>query len=682
MNRLRFETSPYLLQHADNPVDWYPWGEEALTRARSEDKPILLSIGYATCHWCHVMERESFRDPEVAAFMNQHFINIKIDREERPDLDQLYMEAGYLLNRTSGWPLHCFLTPEGKPFFAGSYFPPEAGAKQMAWHQALQYVLYNFRENRPALERQAERITLALQQQSREAPPAESALSFFESPFDPVLADQAFGQMKQRFDTQEGGFGEAPKFPDLLNLRFLLHYFYYTGRQESLDHLLFTLDRIVRGGIYDAVGGGIARYAVDRAWRVPHFEKMLYDNALFAQLLADVYSLTRDERWKRHLDKTLRFLSRELSADEGGFYSGLDAESEGIEGKYYTWTLEELRQALPAELLEPAIRLFGLEEKGANILHQPFPEEEKTAEILGILAKARETRKKPKRDAKILLGWNALTLSAFARGYEATGHKAYQREAVRLASFLLHTFAGPDGQSLMRVAAQGQVHQPAPLQDYAYLAQALLDTYRITWDTAWLEKSRQWAEAMLARFSDPEGQLLFFNPEGQPDLIVRTKETHDLELPSANGVAIQVLHQLGLLLSRHDLRERASNMLLVLKKDMAANPASHGNSLCQWLREAYGANEVALIGPQALRWATQMTRHFTPNAVFLPCESESDRFPLWEGRAAGENAYIYVCQEQSCLRPVDTLDAFFPLIQPQPDGFRLYPPPADPAEHG
>jgi uncharacterized protein YyaL (SSP411 family) len=657
MNRLRYETSPYLLQHADNPVDWYPWGEEALGRAKAEGKPILLSIGYATCHWCHVMERESFRDPDVAAFMNRHFINVKIDREERPDLDQLYMEAGYLLNRTSGWPLHCFLTPEGKPFFAGSYFPPEPGARQMAWFQALQFALHNFRENRAALEQQADRITRTLQEHNREAPP--QALSFFENPFDPALADRAFEQLKKRFDPQNGGFGEAPKFPDLLNLRFLLHYHHYSQSQEALDHLLLTLDRMVRGGIYDAVGGGIARYAVDRAWRTPHFEKMLYDNALFAQLLAHVYSLTRDERWKRHLDKTLQFLRHELSGGDGGFFSGLDAESEGVEGKYYTWTLEELKAALPHHLYGEAIRLFAIEENGANILHQPFPEEEKTLEILDHLAKARERRSKPKRDTKLLLGWNALTVSAFARGYEATGNAIYQREAISLAAFLLRTFRQPGGQSLLRVAAQGQVYQPALLQDYAFLAQALLDVYRITWDTAWLDQSLHWAEVMLSLFEDPEGQLLFFNHD---DLIVRTKETHDLELPSSNGAAIQVFHQLGLLLSRHDLRERASNMLLVLKKDLEHNPASHGASLCQWLREAYGTNEVVLVGPKALEWAGQMRSRFIPNAVFLPTETESDRLPLWEGRPAGDQALIYVCQEQACLRPVGTVEDGFALL--------------------
>lgn len=660
MNRLRYETSPYLLQHADNPVDWYPWGEEALARAKAEDKPILLSIGYATCHWCHVIERESFRDPDVAAFMNRHFINVKIDREERPDLDQLYMEAGYLLNRTSGWPLHCFLTPEGKPFFAGSYFPPEPGARQMAWFQALQFALHNFRENRAALEQQADRIARTLQAQNREEPP-QAPFSFFEPPFDPALADRAFEQLKQRFDAREGGFGEAPKFPDLLNLRFLLHYHYYTQNQEALDHLLFTLDRMVRGGIYDAAGGGIARYAVDRGWRTPHFEKMLYDNALFAQLLADVYSLTRDERWKRHLDKTLRFMRHELSAGDGGFFSGLDAESEGVEGKFYTWTLEDLRAALPPQMLDDAVRLFGVEEHGANILRQPFPEEEKTFEILEYLAKARERRGKPKRDTKILLGWNALAVSAFARGYEATGNVVYQREAISLAAFLLRTFVQPGGQPLLRVAAQGQVYQPALLQDYAFLAQALLDTYRITWDIAWLEKSLHWADAMLSLFSDPDGQLLFFN---HGDLIVRTKETADLEMPSSNGAAIQVLHQLGLLLSRHDLRKRASDMLLVLKKDLEHNPASHGASLCQWLREAYGTNEVVLIGPKALEWAGHMRGRFIPNAVFLPTETESDRLPLWEGRPAGEQALIYVCQEQACLRPVDTVEGAFSLVSP------------------
>ena len=668
MNRLRHETSPYLLQHAGNPVDWYPWGEEALASAKKENKPILISIGYATCHWCHVMERESFLDTDVAAFMNEFFINIKIDREERPDLDQLYMEAGHLLNRTSGWPLHCFLTPEGKPFFAGSYFPPEPSAKQMAWFQALQYVLFNFRENRDAVEQQAERITTALQQQTREAPPPPKALSFFESPFSPDLADQAYAKLARSFDTEEGGFGDAPKFPDLLQLRFLLHYYYFTGTAAARNQLLFTLDKIVRGGIYDPVGGGLARYAVDRAWRIPHFEKTLYDNALFAHLLADVYSLTGETRWKTHLDKTLQFLRRELATDEGAYYSGLDAESEGVEGKFYTWTYEELKRVLPTDLFEKAIRIFDIKEggnwEGTNILYQIHAQEEEAAfeQICQLLASARAKRPKPRRDTKILLGWNALMVSALARAYEVTQTDLYQREAIRLVQYLLATFGG-EKTVLNRVTAQGKTHQEALLQDYAFLAQALLDVYRITWNTDWLDQSLRFAESALDRFSDPAGVLFFTNSIQEKNLIVRAKDVHDLELPAGNSAFRQVLHQLGLLHSRMDLQERAANMLLAMKDQLSANPSAHGNWWAQWLTEAYGAIEIALVGPTAIDLANEIRRCFIPNAALMPSKTESDQYPLLEGRPAGENAHIYVCQEQACLRPVDSLDDFFPLIQ-------------------
>ena len=671
MNRLHHETSPYLLQHADNPVDWYPWGEEALARAKREDKPILLSIGYATCHWCHVMERESFMDPDIAAFMNEFFINIKIDREERPDLDQLYMEAGYLLNRTRGWPLNCFLTPDAKPFFAGSYFPPEEGGKQMPWFQALQYVLYNYRENREAVTRQADRITRALQEQSQEAPISESPTSFFASPFSPELADQAFARLRQRFDKQEGGFGEAPKFPDLLQLRFLLHYHYFTGNTEALDHLLFSLDKILRGGIYDPISGGLARYAVDRLWRVPHFEKMLYDNALFAHLLADVYSLTKDVRWKNHMDKTLQFLQNELASDEGAFYSGLDAESEGEEGKYYTWTYSELKEALPSRLFEKAIQLFDLKEggnwEGTNILYQnrSSADRESLEEIIQILAPKRAKREKPKRDAKILLGWNALVVSAYARAFEVSAHPIYKEEALRLVRFLLDTFAQEGYAKLFRVFTKDKIHQEALLRDYAYLAQALLDIYRITWNVQWLEHSLALTEAAIQRFSDSGHTLFFSNSADQRDLIVRTKDLQDLELASANSAFRHIIHQLGLLFCKADLSNRATQMLLTMKEEIAKDPAAYSNWWSQWLIEAFGANEVALVGSKAIEFANQIRAQFIPNTVLLPSIEESDLFPLWENRPAGDPANIYVCQEQSCLRPVSTLEEFFPLIQPR-----------------
>ncbi|MCB9284841.1 MAG: thioredoxin domain-containing protein [Lewinellaceae bacterium] len=668
MNRLRHETSPYLLQHANNPVDWHPWGEEALSRAKKEDKPILISIGYATCHWCHVMERESFQDADIAAFMNEFFINIKIDREERPDLDALYMEAGHLLNRTSGWPLNCFLTPDGKPFFAGSYFPPEPGAKQMAWFQALQYVLYNFRENRQAVEQQAERITRSLQELNREDTAPAPELSFFASPFPSGPADQAFEQLTKRFDRETGGFGEAPKFPDLLQLQFLLHYHFFTKSDTALGHLLFSLDKILRSGIYDAVGGGLARYAVDRQWRIPHFEKTLYDNALFARLLADVYSITGQNRWKDHLDKTLQFLRRDLSSGEGAYYSGLDAESEGVEGKYYTWSWGELEKILPAGLFEKAVKIFSLKKEGnwegTNILFQAVPaEDEDLQAVFRILARERDKRTRPKRDTKVLLGWNALVVSAFARAFEVTGDESYRREALGLVQFLLATFWSKDKKSLLRVSTQGKTHQEALLQDYAFLAQALLDIHRITWDAEWLQKSLILSEDALATFADLNGALFYTNALRGEKLIVRTKDTQDLELPSGNSAMRQVLHQLGLLYGRSDLSERAARMLLTMKKAMSEHPAAHVNWWSQWLIESYGAYEIALIGPAATEMANQVRKRFLPHAVLLPSETESNAFPLLEGRPAGDPVWIYVCQEQSCMRPVASLEELYSLLE-------------------
>ncbi len=660
MNHLKHEKSPYLLQHADNPVDWYPWREEALQRARKEDKPILLSIGYSTCHWCHVMEHESFEDEEVAAYMNAHFINIKVDREERPDLDRIYMQVCELLTGSGGWPLNVFLTPDLKPFYAGTYFPPEPRYGRMSWTQLLQMIAYNFYERREVVEQEAERVMKALKEGRGHTAPA---LQGEESTR--VDTDAFYSRMEKFFDREWGGFGKGMKFPQVASLQFLLAYAHYRNREEVRDFVLFTLDKMLQGGLYDQAGGGFARYATDRAWRIPHFEKMLYDNGLLLGLLADAYRISKSERYLRAIHETHAFLQRELLAPEGGFYSALDADSEGREGAYYLWTMDELREQLGEDASWFA-EMHGCTEagnwEGSNILWR-LKEPEQMAEALSMplsdflarLAKAKEKllafrqkRFQLHRDEKVLLGWNALAVSGLAKAAQATGEVELGESALGRLKFLQETFYREG--HWYHLWQQGLAGQPAFLTDLAYLLRAFIDVYEWTQDLSCLEDARRLAHYILVHFYDEETGRMYLTREQSPDLILRPVEDSDSETPSAAAYVVESLLYLATALGEASFASVAGRVLQAVAPQLNAYPLAWASWASLYLSEQEGWNELVVIGPDAHRHALKLSEQYLPARILMSSEGPSD-LPLFANRFRKNKTLLYRCSHFSCKPP-------------------------------
>ena len=578
-NRLANEVSPYLQLHAHNPVDWYPWGEEALEKARREDKPIFLSVGYSTCYWCHVMERLVFSDVEIAALMNEWFVNIKVDREERPDLDQIYMTATQLLSGNGGWPNSVFLTPDLQPFFAGTYFPPQDAHGRPGFPHVLRKLHEAWEVRRAEVLKVAARLTTAL----REAEAGQQAPSMEP---DSVLVERSLSAIKGRYDAHYGGFGGAPKFPPCMRLEFLLaapERFTDERAMTIVDH---TLRAMARGGIYDQVGGGFHRYATDVEWRVPHFEKMLYNQAHLARLYLRAYQATGREEWRRLAKDIFRFVRREMTAPDGPFYSALDAETEAVEGKYYLWTEEEIG-ALLGEDAELFFEVYDLEpvpegegeviylktsfEEAAAALEMELPVlRERIERMRGRLLKARAGRTYPLLDDKIVTAWNGMMIAAYAYGYEVLGIEEYRDAAAAAATFILDKMRGGDG-GLKRTYRQGEVRYDAFLEDYAFLTQGLLNLYRATRETRWLSASEEIAAQMVTRFWDTE-QGGFFFTESAADLIVRSKNAQDSALPAANAVAVHCLLDLAQWSGREDYLEKARQTLNAFGGMMRAQP--------------------------------------------------------------------------------------------------------------
>ena len=665
MNRLQHETSPYLLQHAHNPVDWYAWGPEALDRAKESDRPILVSIGYSTCHWCHVMERESFEDAETAAYMNAHFVCIKVDREERPDLDQIYMEACQLMTGQGGWPLNCFLLPDGCPFFAGTYYPPAPAYQRPSWRQVLENIHRAYTTDYASVLAQAQQLTDIIGGSDTALLDRAGAATTTG----PVSSSQAFGYLQDRFDATNGGFGGAPKFPNTLAIQFLLEYAHFNDDAAARTHALLSLDRMIAGGIYDQLRGGFARYTVDAAWRVPHFEKMLYDNALLVQVLSDAYADTRAPHYARVIRETLAWVADEMTAPTGGFYSALDADSEGEEGKFYVWAKAEIDAALGAEAaLFNAY--YGVSEagnwEGTNILHVPellaafaahrgldeerlrVRLERNRATLLGL----RAGRVRPGLDDKLLLDWNALQVSAYARAAAVLDDAAYLAVATRQLDFLLRQFAAPDGEGLLHTAKDGRARYPAFLNDYAFLITALLDTYTTGQDPAHLKLAEYWMDHTLAHFRDEADGLCYFAPAGQSDVIVRRKELYDQAVPSGNSTLALALQRLGHLLERADYRAAADRMLDRLEAAAVRQPTG----LAQWnvglLRRAYGYREIAVCGPDAPEKTRRLLIHYLP-ATVVAATSTPSALPLLRDKAVDGPTYYYVCRNFSCQPPVE-----------------------------
>ncbi|MBN9418318.1 MAG: DUF255 domain-containing protein, partial [Candidatus Eremiobacteraeota bacterium] len=664
-NRLAQETSPYLLQHAHNPVDWYPWGKEALEKARKEGKPIFLSVGYSACHWCHVMERESFQSPAIAKVLNENFVCIKVDREERPDLDEIYMAATLSITGQGGWPMNVFLTPELKPFFAGTFFPAEDGPGRPGFLTLVSQLSEVWKNNKSELVEQAERITSRLKRQFK----GDGKVLGLE----PELLDQAISDLAQRFDAQNGGFGKAPKFPAPSNLQLLFRYHARSGDPRVAEMAVRTLDAMAQGGIFDHLGGGFARYAVDERWVIPHFEKMLYDNAQMATLYLEGYQATQSPLYKKVARQTLDYLLRDLGAPEGGFYSSHDAESEGEEGKFYCWTVEEVLAALGEGPGRNFCAFYGVNSQGnwegKNVLHVSRPltqvaaqlgldaedyEKELEASRLKML-EVRTQRVAPHRDDKIVTGWNGLAIHALSEGYRVFGDSRYLEAARKAADFLKANLTQGEGR-LLRSWRAGKAQFNGYLEDYAFLAEGLLSLYEAGGDFAHFAWAQQLVETMQKHFAHPDGGF-YDTSDDHEALLVRHRNSSDGAVPSAQAVAALVLARLAYHLERADLREQALGALLSLGKELRAFPAGFCRHLLVLDYCLAGPLEVCWTVPAGVDRAPVMDafgRLFVPNravAWVRPGETHSE-LKLTEGKTAEGEASGHFCQSGSCAAPV------------------------------
>jgi len=664
-NKLIHETSPYLLQHAHNPVNWYPWGEEALDKAKVENKPILVSIGYAACHWCHVMERESFEDEATAMIMNENFINIKIDREERPDLDHIYMDAVQAMTGSGGWPLNVFLTPEAKPFFGGTYFPPKRAYNRASWQETLSGVIQGFREKRHEIDAQAENLTEHLLQANsfglKQA--AGSAMPAAEN------TAAAFENIMKSADKAWGGFGRAPKFPQTFSIQYLLRYYHFTKQEEALTQALLSLDKMIEGGIYDQVGGGFARYATDTEWLAPHFEKMLYDNALLVAVLSEAYQLTGMERYKEVIAETMYFLQRELLHPGHGFYAALDADSEGVEGKFYVWDLDEIKQLL-GEDADLFAEYYDVTERGNWEHHNILRVKTKMADFAAgknmsvaavkkildngreVLLEERRKRIRPLLDDKVILGWNALMNTACSKAFGATGEEVYRQMAIDNMHFLLTRFKGEKENEFHHTWKNDIAKYPAFLDDYAFLVQALIHLQEITADTNWLLLAKEITAFVIEHFSEPETGFFFYTPSSQTDVIVRKKEVYDGAVPSGNSVMAYNLHQLSILFEQREWQERSVQMLSSLGNAITRYPTSFGNWACLLQEMVAGTNEIAVMGTGISALHQEILKEFIPNRVLMASEKADSTFPLLVDKQVKNTPVIYLCRNYACLNPV------------------------------
>ncbi|MGD8868551.1 MAG: aldo/keto reductase [Gemmatimonadales bacterium] len=669
-NRLIHETSPYLLQHAHNPVDWYPWGEEALARARAEDKLILLSIGYSACHWCHVMEHESFEDAVIAASMNEHFINIKVDREERPDLDEIYMTATVVMNRgQGGWPMTVFLTPDLEPVFAGTYFPPTDMYGRPGFPTVLKEIARAWHEDRAALRARASEFVQQLRQ--RKTIGGSLAVGLAE-------LRHALDSYKQDFDSRGGGFGSAPKFPPSVGLSLLLRLHRRFGDPQALAMVRRTLEAMAHGGIYDHVGGGFARYSTDSRWLVPHFEKMLYDNALLVKAYLEGYQATGDDFFGRVARETLDYVQREMTAPEGGIYSSTDADSEGVEGKFFVWTPEEIAEVLEEEEARSFCAYYDITAtgnwEGVNIPNTPRPlsvvanelamaPDALEATLERARAKvyaARERRAKPGLDDKILTAWNGLMIGAFAEGHRVLGESRYLEAAERAADFVLSALSREDG-GLLRTYRAGKAHLNAYLEDYAYLGDGLLDLYETGGSPRWLRESERLLERTLSDFLDPTSGVFFNTSHDHEQLIMRYQDGTDGAIPSANAVAAYTLARLSHHLDRPDLRHAAIHAVKGLGQTIAQYPRGFAKTLCAVDFLLEGPIELAFVGRRGSADLESLQRevaeHYLPNriqALLDPASADSaDRLPLLAGKSLVDGrAALYVCRDFACRAPV------------------------------
>lgn len=678
-NHLIVESSPYLLQHAHNPVDWYAWGNDALEKARKEDKPILVSIGYSACHWCHVMERESFEDVTTAEIMNEHFVNIKIDREERPDLDHIYMDAVQAMTGSGGWPLNVFLTPEGKPFYGGTYFPPIAAFNRPSWKEILNAVHTAFREKREEIESQSDGLVSHLL--------ASNSFGFnavHESQQDQIFSKEnlqiAYENLMKTADIDYGGFGRSPKFPQTFSIQFLLRHYHFKREKAALNHACHSLDKMIQGGIYDQVGGGFARYATDDDWLIPHFEKMLYDNALLITVICEAYQLTGQNQYRQTVMHTMEFISREMLSPGGGFYSALDADSEGEEGKYYVWSKEDVVKILQNDA-EVFCRFYDVTEKGnwegKNILHvrineTEFAEKENLnpGEFKQLLERCRKTlleqrnkRIRPLLDDKILLGWNALMITACCNAFATFGVDEYRHVAVDSMDFIWRNFRGSGIYHFHHSYKNGKASITAFLDDYAYLIAALIRLQEITGDPDYLNKAKGLVEWVIENFTEKETGHFLFTHKDQKDVVLRKKEVYDGATPSGNSVMALNLLYLSVLFDKPEWKKISVSNCTMLAKVIVNYPGSFGMWATMVQTVTYGINEIVIAGQKPQSIVKDFLSRFIPNRVFQSVTTKNNQFPLLKDKPISQTPLIFLCREYTCQNPVTEVSELVRLLE-------------------
>lgn len=705
MNRLSTESSPYLLQHQNNPVDWYPWGPEALARAKQENKPIFLSIGYSACHWCHVMEHESFENEGIAAYVNEHFVPIKVDREERPDLDQIYMNAVQLMTGRGGWPMSVFLTPDLEPFFGGTYWPPTSRMGMPGFDQVLKAVVDAWQNRREMAVEQARQLTEAVRQEGSglgvqrseirgEGPGARS----LDAEHARQLLANAQRQLARAFDSMHGGFGTAPKFPHSMDLQLLLRLWKRQPRDETLHMVTHTLEKMAAGGIYDHLAGGFARYSVDERWLVPHFEKMLYDNALLTSAYLDAFQAAGNPRFANIARETCDCILHYMTDAASGFHSTEDADSEGVEGKFYVWTPTQIKEVLGDEGGERFCYIYDVSEHGnfehgQSILNLPktieqsaalkgWKLDELTAELADSRARllaVRDQRVRPGKDDKILVSWNALMIDALARAGQILNHTSYFAAAKKGARFLLEHLARPDGR-LLHTWRHGTAKLDTYLDDYAYFVNALVTLYETNFDERWIDEAVRLADIMLRHFEDKETGGFFYTADDHEQLIARNKDFHDASVPSGNGMAATALVRLGKLTGRTDYLEAAVGAIAAGLPVLERAPMAAAQLLIAldlWLGPV---NELVLVGgksePETRAILDEIQRAYFPNCVLAyrpgesalrsdwPSSASQHLEPLFSGRKTIDNKpTLYVCQNFTCQQPVVGADAIRETIQ-------------------
>lgn len=655
-NRLANESSPYLLQHASNPVDWYPWGKEALNKAKAENKLIIISIGYAACHWCHVMEHESFEDASVAQVMNDFFVSVKVDREERPDVDQIYMDAAYLITGRGGWPLNVIALPDGRPVFAGTYF------RKNDWMKILLYFKDLYQKEPETFDKEAEKLTNAIK--SVKVPGLSDEKIFFVK----ENIDEAFNKIISNIDFENGGTGGAPKFPMPEIYQFLLTYYFHTKNPKALEAVTITLDKIANGGIYDHIGGGFARYSTDDIWKVPHFEKMLYDNAQLTSLYSNAYKVTKNELYKKVVHETLEFIEREMTDESGGFYSSLDADSEGEEGKYYVWTKSEIENLLgeKTELFcnyysvssignwegnnilfisqkkEDLLKKYELEE---NLLDQIIDESKR------ILLEARNKRIRPGLDDKILTSWNALMLKGYVDAYSAFGDKEFLDAALKNGEFIISEMMNEDGR-LNRNYKNGKSTINAFLDDYTYTIEAFIRLYEATFDEKWIYNAKKLADYVLVHFKSEQADFFFYTSDLDEPLIARKIDFSDNVTPSSNSSLAEGLFRLSRFYYNEPYEQLAINMLKAVMKYAIMNPTFHSYWSTLAAKFSFPFYELGIVGENAENERKNISRLFLPNIILFGSTGESS-LEVLENRSIKGKTLFYVCENGTCQLPVE-----------------------------